>query len=71
MPRCLFFPGIILPYKREQYFAEGGSDKHLSDVRNMLAIMKDDLDIRFIELQAARLGLVDVWQQVNEVEKRV
>ena len=53
--------------RKLQYFAEGGSDKHLSDIRNMLAIMKDNLDLRFIELQAAHLELVDIWQRVNEV----
>lgn len=52
--------------RKLQYLAEGGSDKHLRDVRNMTAIMEDHIDLRFIEMQASRLGLVDFWQRVLE-----
>ena len=54
--------------RKLQYFAEGGSDKHLRDIRNMLAIMKDGLDLRFIELQAEHLELVDIWERAKKVE---
>jgi hypothetical protein len=52
--------------RKLQYFAEGGSDKHLRDIQNMLAILGDALDLRFIALQAAHLGLADVWRRVGE-----
>jgi hypothetical protein len=50
--------------RKMQYFAEGGSDKHLRDIQNMLAIMRDHLDIQFIELQASRTGLMQIWQRI-------
>jgi hypothetical protein len=49
-----------------QYFAEGGSDKHLRDIQNIAAIMKDKLDFQFIEMQASRLGVMQIWQRIRE-----
>jgi hypothetical protein len=49
--------------RKMQYFSEGGSDKHLRDIQNMVAIMRDRLDINFIEMQASRIGLMRIWQQ--------
>ncbi len=52
--------------RKMQYFAEGGSDKHVRDIRDMLAIMKDGLDLAFIEAQALRLGLAETWLSMRE-----
>lgn len=52
--------------RKMQYFSEGGSDKHLRDIQNMVTIMKDSLDLQFIQMQASRLGLMQTWQRVPE-----
>ncbi len=52
--------------RKLQYFAEGGSDKHLRDIQNMLGIINDKLDFSFIETQASRLGLMKAWQSARE-----
>jgi hypothetical protein len=59
-------PPEYVVIRKLQYFAEGGSDKHLRDIQSMIAIMKDGLDLRFIEMQASNLGLVDEWKQANK-----
>jgi hypothetical protein len=55
--------------RKMQYFAEGGSDKHLRDIRNMVGIIKENLDFGFIEMQVSRLGLTETWERVREIEK--
>jgi hypothetical protein len=52
--------------RKMQYFAEGGSDKHLRDIQNIVVIMKDKLNCQFIEMQASRLGLTQIWQRILE-----
>jgi hypothetical protein len=52
--------------RKMQYFSEGGSDKHVLDIQNMIAILKGGLDIQFIEMQASRLGLIETWQRIVE-----
>jgi hypothetical protein len=64
-PRLTHDIDIIV--RKMQYFKEGGSDKHLRDIQGMVAILKDGLDRTFIEAQALRLGLKDVWRRVQEV----
>lgn len=46
--------------RKLQYFREGGSDKHLRDVRYMVAATP--LDREFLESQVARLGLESEWR---------
>jgi hypothetical protein len=53
--------------RKMQYYAEGGSDKHLRDIKNMAAIMGDSLDVPLIESQASRLGLTKVWESVRQM----
>jgi hypothetical protein len=55
--------------RKLQYFAEGGSDKHLRDIQNMVAIMKEGIDLRFIEMQVGHLGLTNIWRRVNKVDR--
>ena len=55
--------------RKMQYFAEGGSEKHMRDIQSMLAVMKDDLDRKFIEMQASRLGLKQIWQRLIDKDQ--
>ena len=51
-------PEYVILRKLECY-REGGSDKHLRDIRYMLACT--EVDRRFIEMNVARLGLREQW----------
>ena len=46
--------------RKLQYFREGGSDKHVRDVRYIVAATP--LDRSFLESQIARLGLESAWR---------
>lgn len=55
-------PECVLIYKLE-FFREGGSDKHLRDVRGMLAVT--DVDRAVIDEEVARRGLTEEWAKVQ------
>ncbi|MCG8469317.1 MAG: hypothetical protein MJB57_14105 [Gemmatimonadetes bacterium] len=65
-----FSPPEELILKKLQYFAAGGSDKHLRDIASMLAISPDQLDVDDIARRAETLGLGEVWRVVGEPEDR-
>ena len=44
-----------------EFYREGGSEKHLRDIRAMLAIT--DVDRTFLEREIAQRGLGDLWQK--------
>lgn len=50
------------------YFCEGGSEKHLRDIRGILEVSSDDLDIGYIERWTEDLGVEGVWQRVSKQE---
>jgi hypothetical protein len=62
-PVWLAPPEYVIVRKLE-YFREGGSEKHLRDVRGMLAVSKDLIDRPLLEHKLAEAGLQDEWRQV-------
>lgn len=46
--------------RKLQFFREGGSDKHLRDIRFMLA--QTPIDRAFVAAEVARLGLQETWR---------
>jgi len=48
-----------------EYFREGGSDKHLRDIRAMLAVSGDLLDRPALEEWLQRQGLAAEWARVS------
>ena len=48
--------------KKLEYFREGRSEKHLTDIRGMLAVSGDEIDSSFLDAQIANLGLAAEWQ---------
>lgn len=52
---------IIL--RKLQWRAEGGGERHERDVTRMLAVLGDDFDAGFVEREAARLGLGELWRR--------
>jgi hypothetical protein len=51
--------------RKLEYFREGGHDKHLRDIRFVLAATA--VDREFVGTEAARLGLVPQWLRCQEV----
>jgi hypothetical protein len=60
---CLAPPEYVILRKLE-YHREGGSEKHLRDIRAMLAVSSDLLDHSELLDWIGRLGLEREWQQV-------
>jgi len=51
--------------KKLEYYREGRSEKHLVDIRGMLAISAEKLDRTFFNLQLDRLNLLPEWRLVG------
>lgn len=47
-----------------EFFREGGSEKHLRDIRGMLAMT--EVDRAFLEKEIAQRALIDVWRKCQE-----
>ncbi len=50
--------------RKLQYYQEGGSDKHLRDIRNILAMSGSAIDRADLETRISALGLRDIWQKL-------
>lgn len=50
--------------RKLEYFREGQSQKHVRDIRGMLAVSSEQLDRPFLESWIARLGLTAEWRHV-------
>jgi hypothetical protein len=53
--------------RKLEYFREGGSAKHPSDIKAILKASSDSLDWAAIQSWVDRLGLSEVWRQVQAV----
>jgi hypothetical protein len=49
-----------------EYHRDGGSDKHLRDIRGILAESGDQLDHAYLDLWAERLGVLAVWRRLRD-----
>lgn len=48
------------------YFQQGGSDRHLRDIAGMLRVSGAEIDTRYINEWAQRLGVDGVWRAVRQ-----
>lgn len=51
--------------RKLEYFREGGSEKHVRDIRSMLEVSGDSIDMKQLEELVERRGLVDEWVRVR------
>jgi hypothetical protein len=58
-------PEYVIVRKLE-YYREGGSEKHLHDIRSMLAVSGDQLDRAALKQWVQRRGLKSEWQLVSK-----
>lgn len=62
--RCWVAPPEVVIVKKLEFFREGGSEKHISDIRAVLQLI--DVDRDFIALEIHRLGLDREWQRCTQ-----
>ena len=53
--------------RKLEYFREGGSSKHLNDIKQILTISKDMIDEELLQEQIEENGLKKQWQQLSEL----
>ena len=54
--------------RKLEYYREGGSEKHLRDIRAMLRVSGEDIRIDEIERWVRSLGLSRQWEAVGASE---
>jgi hypothetical protein len=57
-------PAEYVIVRKLEFFREGASQKHLRDIRAILAVSGDQLDRAALNDWVARLNLEDEWQEV-------
>ena len=62
---CWVAPPEYVILRKLQFYQEGGAEKHLEDIRRMLDISGDSLDMRWLESKAGQLGVGEVWLQTR------
>ena len=61
-----FAPPEYVILSKLEFHRDGGSDKHLRDIRGMLAVSGDVIDRALIERAVAELGLEREWRKAAE-----
>jgi len=51
-----------------RYYQMGGSARHLRDIRQMLTISGDQVDVRFIEQWSRTLGVATEWREAERFD---
>ena len=54
--------------RKLEYYREGHSEKHILDIRGMMDVSGDTLDIPFLREQIEHMNLLREWQLVNSRE---
>ena len=66
--RVRLAPPEYVIIRKLEYFRDGGSDRHLRDVRAMLRIAENPIDIAMVVAQVERLGLESQWELARKGE---
>ena len=60
-------PEYVILWKLE-FYREGGGDKHLRDIRSMLTVSHQDIDLALLRRATDALGLAAQWNRVTSTE---
>jgi hypothetical protein len=63
-------PPEYVVLRKLEYYRAGGSEKHLRDVRRMLAVSGDSVDVASIDQWALRLGVAEEWRVARSSGER-
>jgi hypothetical protein len=58
-------PPEYVVLRKLEYFREGGSEKHLRDIRSILAVWGSQLDSDVLDSWIGRLDLISEWEKVE------
>ena len=58
-------PPEYLITRKLEYYREGGSDKHLQDIKKMLPQVQASLDIKYLEKELNQRQLISYWQKIR------
>lgn len=58
-------PPEYVTVRKLEYFLEGGSDKHLSDIQKMIAVEGADMDMEWIRARVSERGLEEAWRRIS------
>jgi hypothetical protein len=61
-------PEYVILHKL-RFRQQGASERHLRDIRGILRIMGDAIDIAALELEAAEIGLAKQWQEIRNLQE--
>ncbi|MEZ4226789.1 MAG: hypothetical protein R3B13_37955 [Polyangiaceae bacterium] len=61
-------PAEYVIVRKLEFFREGGSEKHIRDIRGILEISSDLVRREIVELWVDRLGLAQAWGEVHRSE---
>jgi len=64
--RLVVAPPEYVILRKLEYYREGGSEKHLRDIRSMLSTSPQAIQIAELEQQIAARGLQEAWRQVQK-----
>jgi hypothetical protein len=64
--RVMVAPPEYVIVRKLEYYREGGSEKHLRDIRGMLNVSGDQLDRVVLDEWVRRLGVAAQWQQASK-----
>lgn len=59
-------PAEYVIIRKLEYFRDGGSQKHLEDIKKMLPQVQTDLKIDFLEEELRLRGLDPYWQKIRK-----
>ena len=62
----LVAPPEYVIVRKLEYFREGGSEKHLRDIRSMLKVSHDQIDRAALGDWIARQGVTEQWKQAEQ-----
>lgn len=57
-------PATYVIVRKLEYFVQGGSSKHVSDIQAMLRISPDLIDMPVVKAFVAERGLEEAWQKI-------
>ncbi len=60
-------PPEYVVVRKLEYFREGGSEKHLGDIRGMLDVSREQIDETQLENLIRERGLTEAWNRVHEL----
>jgi hypothetical protein len=62
-------PPEYVTLRKLEYFRDGGSEKHLRDIRSMLTTSPEAIQSAELDQQIAARGLQKAWKQVQELRE--